>query len=172
MGVVLLKASDSCEPGQRTAQFISVQHSKICYLNRQLPVGMRLVLEDQTVAGTVHRLQTLYLLRTFAILTCIRVLQKIQVVLIILVVPRGLPEIDVEEVWRHHFLVASLQVLVAHEFDKLVIYLGAMRQEESASRRKWTEEEELLILSDQSVITTLCFFLQFQILRKLALLRK
>lgn len=67
------------------------------------------------------------LIGTFTILAFIRVLEKIQIVLVILVVPRRLPEVDVVEVGRHYFLVASLQVLMAHEFDKLVIYLGAVR---------------------------------------------
>ena len=86
MRIILLKSADSCKPRERAAELISVQNSKVRKPNRKLLVGMRLALEDQAVARAVHWLQSLCL-NPFPIL----VLEEVEVLLVVLVVPRDLP---------------------------------------------------------------------------------
>lgn len=46
VSVILLEAADSGKPGERTADLISMKHTKICKSNGQLLVGMSLVFEN------------------------------------------------------------------------------------------------------------------------------
>ena len=173
--IVLLEASHPRQPSQGAAELISVQDSEVGELDRQLLVRVGFVLENQAVPWAVHGLQSLRLAWSTAVAALtrsVRVFQKVQVVLVVLVMARGLPQVDVVEIGRHDLLEASLAVLEAHELHELVVDLGAVWQEEGAAWREWTEEEELLVLPDDSVIATLCFFLELQVLSEFRLAGK
>lgn len=57
VGVILLEAADSGEPGERTTDLIPMQHTEICESDGQLLVGMSLVFEHQAMPWTIHGLQ-------------------------------------------------------------------------------------------------------------------
>ena len=61
-------------------------------------------------------------------------------------VPRSDPELAVIDVGGDHFLVPSLSILAADEFNQGVVYVGPLRQEETAAWTELMEEEQLLFL--------------------------
>ena len=59
--------------------------------------------------------------------------------------PRGLPQLTVVNVGRHHLLVAPLAVLSPNELHQGVIDVGTTWQEETAPRTQLVEKIELLL---------------------------
>jgi len=68
--------------------------------------------EQQTVARTVHRLEALPRFALRFLLSFALVLgQQIQIVLILPVVTRHFPKVEIEKVRSDHFLIVPLSVL-------------------------------------------------------------
>jgi len=61
VSVVLLEAAYPREASQSTAVLVSVQHPEVGYSQGQVFERARGVLEDKTVAGTVHGLHAVQL---------------------------------------------------------------------------------------------------------------
>ena len=65
VSIILLEASNSSQSSQRATRFVAMQNTKVGKTDRQLIVGTRLVIEHQAMTGTVHRLQSEFLLLNF-----------------------------------------------------------------------------------------------------------
>ena len=107
---------------------------------------MERVLEHQTVARTVHGLQT--------VLRIITVEQE-HVVLVVVSMTADLPQIQVEHVGGDHLRVATHVVLLADELHQLVVDVGSVREEEAGAGAQLVEEEEVLLLSQHAVVVLL-----------------
>mmetsp|Transcript_16660 Transcript_16660/g.40842 ORF Transcript_16660/g.40842 Transcript_16660/m.40842 type:complete len:383 (-) Transcript_16660:188-1336(-) len=70
-------------------------------------------------------------------------------------VPRGLPQVEVEDVGGDDLIVLVLPVLLADERDERVVDLGAVGQEEARTGRQRVEEEQLLVHADEAVVALL-----------------
>ena len=57
VGVILLEAANSGEPGERTTNLIPMQHTEISESDRHFLVGMSLVFENQAMPRAIHGLQ-------------------------------------------------------------------------------------------------------------------
>lgn len=95
-----------------------------------------------------------------------------EIIFIVLVVARDLPEINVEHVGSDHLLVASSKVLVSHEINKPVIDFGPMGEEKGTAWGKPIEEEETLGLANDPVVSFESLYPQALELRKLVFLRE
>ena len=83
---------------------------------------MLLILENEAMARTIHWLESLSL-DSIAVLG----FKQVQIVLVILVMTRHFPEVNVTQVWRNHFLIASFFVLAAHEVHQFIVDFGSVR---------------------------------------------
>ncbi|MNC75412.1 hypothetical protein D3C75_1269350 [compost metagenome] len=57
MGIILAEGTHPHHSVQRAGKLMAVHLAELRQPDGQLPVGMQTVLEDQHMAGTVHRLQ-------------------------------------------------------------------------------------------------------------------
>ena len=153
--IVLLKSSHPREAGECPTEFISMQNSKVGESDRKLPVGVSLVLKDQAMARTVHRLEALGFNPPL-----ILILEEVKVLLVVLVVPRDLPQVNITKVWRDDLLVSPPPVLIPHEFYELVVDYCPMGQEERASCSVLAEKEEVLLGAKSSMISLNGFLLE------------
>lgn len=103
----LLEAYDTREACERAGELVAVQHAKVGEAERQVAVRVRAVLEYEAVARTVHRLQAhlLLLLRLREVLLLGGAHGK-HVVLVVLPVPRRLPQLLVVHHRRDDLLYA------------------------------------------------------------------
>jgi hypothetical protein len=76
------------------------------------------------VARAVHGLHTESLTLNF---------KEIDIILVVLVMTRSLPQFEIEHIRSNDFLISSHSVLISNQFDQLVINLRAMRVPKSAS---------------------------------------
>mmetsp|Transcript_36162 Transcript_36162/g.70286 ORF Transcript_36162/g.70286 Transcript_36162/m.70286 type:complete len:649 (+) Transcript_36162:65-2011(+) len=149
--VVLLEPPDAREARERAGGLVAVQHAEVGEAHREVLVRAGLVLEHQAVAGAVHGLH--------AVLVLVDRLEQEHVLAVVLVVPRGLPQVAVVDVGRDHLREAALAVAPADEGDQLVVDPRPVREEEAGPGRHRVEEEQPLLLADLAVIV-LCGLLQ------------
>ena len=90
-----------------------MQHPKVSHPERQFLVRPRLILKHQAVPRTVHRLQP-KCFRAF-VLAATMILDQEEVLFVVLVVTRHLPQVDVVQVRRYHLLEPALLVLLPHQ---------------------------------------------------------
>lgn len=76
---------------------------------------------------------------------------------VILVVSRGLPQVDVEHVGTDHFSKASEGLLSPDDGHHLVLEAGAISQEKISSRRVGIYHEQFLLLPQAAVVSALGF---------------
>ena len=146
VSIILLETTDTGESSEGTRELVAVEHSEIGPANGKVTVRAVGASEHDTVAGTVHGLESeLGLLH----------LEDEHVLLVVLVVTRGLPEINVEHVGGHNLLETTLLVLSTDERDESVVDAGSVGEEEARSGGDLVEEPQLLVLSDLSVVSLL-----------------
>ena len=89
MGIILNESPHTSQPGQSTRCFIAVNEAELGHAYRQLLVTAVTSVEDETVAGAVHRLE-----RPFLLLN----VEREHVVLVVLPVSGGFPQFGVVHV--------------------------------------------------------------------------
>ncbi len=139
MGVVLLEAAHASQSAQRARQLVAMQHAKVSVSERELSPRAGSRGEHQTVAGTVHGLEGVFLLLH---------LELEHVLGVVLPVARGHPQLGVVDVGRDDLDEAAASVLGAHHVNELVVDDGALRVEEATARTQLVKEEQLLLLID------------------------
>src|SRR6266498_5279439 len=80
------------------------------------------------------------------------------VFLIIFHVPRAMPELDIENLGSHHFLVAIALIQPTDIGDQLVVDKGALRMKERTARRKRMKAEQVQFFPQATMVTTLGLF--------------
>jgi len=144
VAIVLLESPHPGQASESTTDLVSVQHSKVNVSDRQVLVAPELVTEHQTVSRAVHGFDTEAL---------VLALEQEEILFVLGVVAAGLPQLQVEDVWSHDFLVASYSVLLPDEIHELVVQPGSFGIEEGAT---WTEDihvKETLLLSNDPVVS-------------------
>ena len=144
-----------------------MEHSEVCVSDREFPVGMRLVFEDQAMARAVHGLQAL----SFDLVT-ILLFQQIEIILVIFVVSRHFPQVDAAKVGRYDFLIASASIFVSHEIHELVVNFCTVWEKERATRSMLTKEEKVLVWTDKSMVPLQSLLFQSNKFIELRLLRE
>lgn len=124
MRIVLLESPYPSQPRQSPAGLIPMQHSKVRQTQREFTVGAGGRVKHETVARTIHRLESEILVVDF---------ESEHVVLVILPVTRGFPEGRVIHVWGLDFLEASGVVFLADEGLEGVVDSHSMGEEEATS---------------------------------------
>jgi len=137
MSIVLLELAHTSQTSESTRSFVTVKNTKISNSPWQVSVGAIPVTEHETVARAVHWLESKLLLLN---------LEFEHVLSIVLIVTRGLPQLDVVHVWRLNLIISSGPVFLPHELEKIVQDLGTIWQDERGSGGKFVKEEEFLLL--------------------------
>ena len=99
-------------------------------------------------------------------------LEQEHVFLVLLIVARLLPQVEVEDVGRDDFLIATHPILLPDHRHQLVVNVSSSRIPESAARSQAEMREEILRLADQPMVATLCLLQKVQMLLQLLLARE
>jgi hypothetical protein len=94
VSIILLETSHTGETREGTSDLVTVENTEVTKPDGQLSVGSDGVVEHQAMARAVHRLHAE---------TAVLNLEQIDVVLVVLVMARGLPELEVEHVGGNDF---------------------------------------------------------------------
>ena len=97
MRVVLVEATDAEQAVQSALELVAVNQADFARANRQLAIAMRLGRIDQHAAGAVHRLDAVLLFIDR---------RRVHVVLVVVPVAGGLPEVTVHDLRRGDFHIA------------------------------------------------------------------
>ena len=89
VSIVLLESTNSDQTAQGARNFVSVKDTKVGPTNGEVTVAANTMLEHNAMGGTVHGLETMALLI---------VLKDEHVLLVVLVMTRRLPKLEVENV--------------------------------------------------------------------------
>jgi len=175
VGVILLEAANSGKPGERATNLIPMQHTEISESDRHFLVGMSLVFENQAMPRAIHGLQPeslsmrlgAMLMATICILAMIMSFNHEEIFLVVFVVSRNLPQVNVEHIRCDNLLIAPPDVFSSHQINQAVIDLCAMRQKESTPRCKLVEEKQVLVLSNHPMIPLQGFLFKILVFFKL-----
>jgi hypothetical protein len=102
VGIILLEPADTSETRKSASDLISVEDTEVTVPDGQLFVGADSVIEHEAMARAVHGLHAKALRLN---------LEEVDVILVVLVVTRSLPELQVEHVGGDDLIVASHSVL-------------------------------------------------------------
>lgn len=137
-----------------------MEHTKFSEADWHISVRTDFVLEHEAVTWAVHWLHTETLTLN---------LPHVHVLFVSLVMTRGLPQIEVKNVWSNDLLITTDFVFSSNNIDKLVVDLGAVWVEESRAGRPLISIEKLLLTTNSSVIAFLSLLLEMNVLIKLFL---
>ena len=115
-------------------------------MHRQLLVAARVLGDHDAVVRAVYELDAL--LATLDV-------EYEHVLGLVLLVARGLPEVDVLHVGRNHLREAADGVLAAHDLHHAVLEARAVREEEAGAGRVGGVEEQFLLLAEFAVVALL-----------------
>ena len=146
VGVVLRERAHARQARRHARQLVAVQPAEIGEAHRQVAVRPVLHLEDQVVAGAVHRLD--------AELPLLDVREK-HVLAVVRVVARSLEELHVEDLGRDDLFVAAPPVFAAEHLQEAVVQDRSLRQEEGRGRRPRVKRDELELLAELAVVAGL-----------------
>jgi len=150
VGIILDETTHTGQTVKGAREFVTVENTKLGETKRKLTITACTVLEHQAVAGAVHRLQSPHGIRIIIASD----LEGEHVLLVVLPVAAGLPELAHEDIGGHDLIVATTEVLLTHEVAELLVHAVTARKEEAGSRAVSVEEEELLLLAELTVVTT------------------
>ena len=155
VGIVLAEGADPRQAVGHAAALVAVQTAEIRVADGQIAVAVLPRAVDEAVGGAVHGLQGVLPLLD---------LREIHVLLVLVVVPGGLPHAHIQGLGRDHLAVALAQVVLAHVVHQLVVDHRALGVEEGRGRRFGMEGEEAQFLAQLAVIPGLGLFQALQML--------
>jgi hypothetical protein len=144
VGVILLESAHTSETRESTSDLISVEDTEVSVSDWQLFIGADSVIEHETMAGAIHGLHT----ETLGLN-----LEQVDVIFVVFVVTRGLPELQVEHVGGDDLIVASHSVLSPDQLDELVVDLGTVGGPKPAARRQHVMREQVLLFANKTMIS-------------------
>lgn len=144
MCIILTESSHSGEACEGSGNLVPVKDSKVSVPNWQFSVSSLLVSKHEAMGWTVHWLHSE---------TLILYLHKENVFLIVEVMARGLPKLQVEDIWRDNLRVPSYSVLLSDQVGKLVVNHSSFWIHKSTPWRKWMHIEKILVSADGPVIS-------------------
>ena len=158
--VVLGQLPDAEHPGQHAGPLLPEEDRVVGEADRQLAVGMRPGLVDQDLLRAVHRLQPGDM---------VVVVEHEHVVLVVVPVARGLPQLLAHEAGGAHLVEAGLAADLARPVLERPPEGHAARVKERRGRRLGVEGEEVELAADLAVIPLLRLLHAPQVLVELLL---
>ena len=143
VGVVLREGAHPEEAVGDAAALVAVQPAEVRVADRQVAVRPQPGREDQAVRRAVHRLH-----RHLPLVG----LGEEHVLAVVVVVPRGLPHLDVEDLRRDHLAVAVARVEAAHVVGQRDVDRAPLGVEEGHRRRQRIEAEEVELRPQPAVV--------------------
>ena len=143
MGIVLLETADTGQTAQGTRSLVTVENTEIGKAERQLTVRTLTDTKHQAVSRAVHGLESKSILLN---------IEREHVLLVVLPVSRGVPQLDVVHVGGHDLGVSALVVFALDKVHESVVDASTVGQEEARTRGQLVEEEKLLLLSDLAMV--------------------
>ncbi len=163
MRIVLRKAADTEQAVKCAAELVPVHNAQLTDPQGQLPiaVGLRTVYHD--TAGAVHGLDAVILPID---------LGGIHIVLIVIPVAGGLPQVAVHDQRGRNLYIAVPGVNLTPVIDQCVFQRHALGQEEGEAGAFIAEHEQAHFLAKTAVIPLFSLFHELQMLIQLCLVRK
>ena len=146
VGVVLVKATHAEQTVQGAAQLVAVHQANLAGADGQLAVGVRLGGVHQHAARAVHRLNAVLFVVNNG---------RVHVVLVVVPVARGLPQLLVHDERRGDLHVASLVVDLAPVVQQRVLKDHAVGQEEREAGGLVAHHKEVHLAADLAVVALL-----------------
>mmetsp|Transcript_37514 Transcript_37514/g.87440 ORF Transcript_37514/g.87440 Transcript_37514/m.87440 type:complete len:538 (+) Transcript_37514:6674-8287(+) len=162
VAVVLREAAHAHDAVQAARGFVAVALAEFAVTQRQVAVALHALLEDQDVAGAVHRFE-----RVVALLR----LGHEHVLAILVPVPRLLPQALVQDLRALDLQVAVVAVDAAHVLLHLLPDRPALGVPEHDARRVLVDVEQVQLLAELAVVALLGFFEQRQVFLQVVLAR-
>ena len=150
--VVLSEATSAHEPVYDAGKLVAVDGAELADPHRQIAVAAHVVVEDQHVAGAVHRLDGVLVDLAFALVD----VEEVHVLAVEVVVPADLPDVGLVDVRRDGLFVAAL---VEHAAQPLLHEaqharaLGVVERQTGA--RDLVEAEQVELLAELAVVALL-----------------
>ena len=157
MRVVLREAAHAHQPVQGAGQLVPVHKAQFADALRQVLVRMQPALVDEHAARAVHGLDGVVGVVYF---------RDIHIVLVVVPVPRPVPQVLVEDHGRFDLLVSARHVLFAPVIDKQVVQEHAFRQEEGEARALLVDVEQVQLAAELAVIALFGLLEHVQVLLK------
>ena len=160
MPIVLRKAAHAHDAVQAARRLIPVTVAELAIAQRQIPVTLDPLLEDQDMARAVHGLQ-----RIFAFLR----LRDEHVFAVLFPVPGLLPQTLVEQLRALDFLVAIVLINAAHVLLHALPQGPTLWVPENQSRRMVVNMKQVQFAAQFAVVTLLGLFQHRQVLLQVIL---
>ena len=141
--VVLAEGPHAGQTLGHARPLVAVEPPEVGVPHREVAVGEGLLREHQEVARAVHRLD--------AVLPLVGHREE-HVLVVVLVVPRLLEELDVVDLRGHDLRVPVLRVEAPHVVDEEGVDRRPLREEERRGRRPRVEEVEPQLLAELAVV--------------------
>ena len=154
MRVVLSETANAHKSVERARFLVSVHDAQLAHTHRQIAVGVRRRVIHQQSARAVHRLY-----RKLGLVDD----RRIHIILIVIPMPRGLPETSFQDYRRGYFHIALAVVDLSPEVRKRVLKDHAFRQEERESRTLVHDREQTQLLAEPAVVALLSLFYPLEI---------
>ena len=146
VGVVLVKAAHAEQAVQGAAQLVAVHQANLAGADGQLAIGVRLGGVHQHAARAVHGLNAVLFVVDDG---------GVHVVLVVVPVARGLPQLLVHDERRGDLHVAGLVVDLAPVVQQRVLKDHAVRQEEREAGGLVAHHKEVHLAADLAVVALL-----------------
>ena len=160
VGVVLVKAAHAEQAVQGAAQLVAVHQANLAGANGQLAVGVRLGGVHQHATRAVHGLNAVLFVVDNG---------GVHVVLVVVPVARGLPQLLVHDERRGNLHVAGLVVDLAPVVQQRVLKDHAVGQEEREAGGLVAHHKEVHLAADLAVVALLGFLQHVHVLVELFL---
>ena len=158
--VVLVEAAHAEEAVQRAPHLVTVHEADLAGANGQLAIAMRTALVHEHAARAVHGLNAVLLVIDDG---------GVHVVLVVVPVARGLPQMLAHNLRRGNFNVAGLAVDLAPVVQELVLEDHAVGQEERETGGLIAHHEEVHLAADLAVVAALGLLEHLEMLHELVL---
>lgn len=120
-----------------------MQDSEIRETEREFTIGSFTDIKHEAMGGAVHGFETeLFLFDV----------KHKHLVLVVIVMTRRLPELDVEHVGRHDLRVSTLTILALDEGHQRVVNPRTMGEEETRTWREFMEEKQFLLSANSTMV--------------------
>lgn len=160
VGVVLVKAAHAEQAVQGAAQLVAVHQANLAGADGQLAIGVRLGGVHQHAARAVHGLNAVLFVVNDG---------GVHVVLIVIPVARGLPQLLVHDERRGDLHVAGLAMDLAPVVQQRVLKDHAVGQEEREAGGLVTHHKEVHLAADLAVVALLGLLQHVHVLVELLL---
>src|SRR6218665_125700 len=155
MAIVLRESAHTHDPVQPPRGFIAVALAELAQAQRQVPIALDALLEDDDVARAIHRFEGVVALFRFG---------HEHVLAVLVPVTGFLPQALVENLWPLDLLIAVVAVHAPHVLLDLLPQRPALGMPEHGAGRMLVDVEQIELAAELAVIAFFCLFEHRQVL--------